>query len=39
MYFSEEELRTSPKLQGHGSGFVLAITQIVNGLDNPVKNK
>ena len=33
---SEAELRSSPKLQGHGSGVVLAITQIVNGLENPV---
>ena len=33
---SEEELRTSPRLQSHASGVLLGVTQIVNGLENPV---
>jgi len=32
----EEELRSSPRLQSHASGVLLGVTQIVNGLENPV---
>ena len=34
---SEEEMRISPRLQSHASGVVLGITQIINGLENPVQ--
>ena len=33
---NQEEMRLSPLLNQHASGVVLGITQIINGLDNPV---
>ena len=33
---NEEELRKSPRLHSHASGVVLGVTQIINGLENPV---
>ena len=33
---NEEELRNSPRLRSHASGVVLGVTQIINGLENPV---
>jgi hypothetical protein len=33
---SDEEMRLSPWLIQHASGVVLGVTQIVNGLENPV---
>ena len=35
---SEEELRISPRLLSHASGVLLGVTQIINGLENPVRN-
>ena len=37
--FNEEELRLSPRLHSHASGVVLGITQIINGLENPVNDQ
>ena len=34
---SEEELRISPRLMSHASGVLLGVTQIINGLENPVR--
>ena len=36
---NEEELRNSPRLHSHASGVVLGVTQIINGLENPVREK
>ena len=33
---SQEEMRLSPRLNQHASGVVLGVTQIINGLYNPV---
>ena len=33
---TEEELRGSPRLASHASGVVLGVSQIINGLENPV---
>ena len=35
---SEEEMLKSPRLSAVGSGMVLGVTQIINGLENPVNN-
>ena len=32
-------MRNSPRLHSHASGVVLGITQIINGLDNPVSKR
>jgi hypothetical protein len=33
---TEEEMLLSPRFNQHASGVVLGISQIVNGLENPV---
>ena len=33
----QDEMRLSPRLNQHASGVVLGVTQIINGLYNPVK--
>ena len=33
---NEEEMLQSPRLNAVGSGMVLGVTQIINGLENPV---
>ena len=33
---TEEEMLKSPRLNAVGSGMVLGVTQIINGLENPV---
>ena len=35
---NEEEMLKSPRLSAVGSGMVLGVTQIINGLENPVNN-
>jgi len=36
MGLTEEEMRLSPRLNQHASGVVLGVTQIINGLYNPL---
>ena len=33
----QDEMRLSPRLNQHASGVVLGVTQIINGLYNPVQ--
>ena len=35
---NEEELEKSPRLHSHASGVVLGVSQIINGLENPVRH-
>ena len=34
---NEEELKRSPRLHSHASGVLLGVSQIINGLENPVR--
>ena len=36
LWHYQEEMRLSPRLNQHASGVVLGVTQIINGLYNPV---